>query len=134
MSPPNDPSLDEASSALPLQSIVSLNNTETETTPFVAENIRVKPETRSTQPKPLKPRKLMEAALDLYDGMLGAISVALIIKTTLCIVANRREEVRGARFGLQHTASLTLSLLKVNEPVWQVALKFSARITDSGQS
>lgn len=133
MSLPDNHSLDEASKAVHLQSIVSLNTTETETTPFNVEDIRARPEIWPTQSKLLKPGKLMEATMTLYDGLLCALSVALIVKTTLCIIANRLE-IYGGDANAFWTSSLTLTLLKLNEQVWQVVLMFSVTMSDPAKA
>lgn len=99
-----------------MQSVASLT-AENETTPFVGEQKQARPEGWPMQPKPLVSRKPMEAAMDVYDVLLCAIPIALIVKTTLCIVAHRREKIYGGDFDIRLTTSLTLSLVSLNKQV-----------------
>lgn len=117
MSLPNQPRPNEPSKAATLHLVVSLSN-ENEATPFVAEQKQERTERWLTRPKSLASGKPMELAMHIYDGLLCAISIALIVKTTLCIVAHHLEKVHGGDIDIRNTTSLTLSLVRVNEQVY----------------
>lgn len=69
-----------------------------------------------SQPEQLKETRGVRIALDLWDLFFCALPIALLVKTTLCIVAHSRDGKLDHRT-LDYVSSLSTGLLYVNDQV-----------------